>query len=317
MEYINKTKENLKTCNKCNISLIITSFKKKKNGVFNKCCIQCLVSAKKSRDKIKLKNKDKFKCKQCDSKFSLNGNLNNHVQRVHSKIKNKKCNFCNSKFSFNSDLKRHIKQVHDKVKDFECNLCDSKFSLNGDLNKHVQRVHNKIKNKKCNFCDFKCYAVGGLNRHVLSVHDNIKSFKCKTCNYKCSLKGSLMVHIKRCNSKINCSSGEFKIMEILKKLNIGFEYNTTYKVKHKSYLRWDFIIEINNKKAFIEYDGRQHFKPVPFGGMSEEEALIAHDKCVVRDGLKNEFCKDNNLKLLRIPYFNKENIETLIKNFIK
>jgi len=106
-------------------------------------------------------------------------------------------------------------------------------------------------------------------------------------------------------------------MKILEKFNINYDYNESYKVRHKSYLRWDFIIEINNEKAFIEYDGTQHFRPVKFGGMGEERALIEFNKTVLRDSLKNEFCEDHNLKLLRIPYYEKENIESLIKDFLK
>jgi hypothetical protein len=105
-------------------------------------------------------------------------------------------------------------------------------------------------------------------------------------------------------------------MQVLNKFNIKYEYNTSYKVKHKSYLRWDFIVKINKKRSFIEYDGRQHFEPIKFGGMSEEQAEVNLTKSKIRDNLKNEFCKDKGLRLLRIAYFDKDNIEEIVKDFL-
>jgi len=216
----------------------------------------------------------------------------------------------------NGVLKLHIKHVHDKIKNVQCSKCDYKCSTNGNLKSHIKRVHDKIKDFECSKCDFKTSTNSDLKTHNKAVHDKIKDFKCDRCDLKFSRNSSLKTHIKTCTGEMNCSSGEFKIMKILEKFNIDYDYNTSYKVKHKSYLRWDFIIEINDEKAFIEYDGIQHFEPVPFGGMSEEQALIAYDKCVLRDSLKNEFCEDHNLKLLRIPYYEKKNIEKLIKDFL-
>ena len=47
----------------------------------------------------------------------------------------------------------------------------------------------------------------------------------------------------------------------------------------------------------IEYDGKQHFSQYDFfGGEEGFETIKKHDN------IKNEFCKNNNIKLLRIPY---------------
>ena len=51
----------------------------------------------------------------------------------------------------------------------------------------------------------------------------------------------------------------------------------------------------------IEYDGEQHFRPIEFfGGIESFKNLI------LKDELKNLYCQENNLSLLRISY--KENI---------
>lgn len=58
----------------------------------------------------------------------------------------------------------------------------------------------------------------------------------------------------------------------------------------------------------IEYDGEQHYWAV-FGEKSFQNTL-KHDE------IKNNYCKENNIPLLRIPYWEKDNIEVIIDNFI-
>ena len=278
---------NIKNCNICKKKLSIEFFKKKKSE-YSKCCIDCLEIARVRTFKNTLKNKDKFLCGDCEYRCSTSG-----------------------------DLKKHINRVHLKIKNFECGDCEFKFSTNGDLNQHIKAVHLKIKNFECEDCEYRCSAKGQLTQHIKAIHLKIKNFECVECPFKCSANYDLKRHIKICTGKMNCSSGEYKIMEILKKLNIKYEYNTSYKVKDISFLRWDFIIEINNKKAFVEYDGIQHYEPIRFGSMTYNKALECYNSTVARDNLKNEFCEENNFKLLRISYLEKEECEKLIQDFIK
>jgi len=35
-----------------------------------------------------------------------------------------------------------------------------------------------------------------------------------------------------------------------------------------------------------------------------------------RDKKKNEYCKNNNIRLLRIPYYEFKNIENILKNLL-
>lgn len=75
--------------------------------------------------------------------------------------------------------------------------------------------------------------------------------------------------------------------------------------KHIKKLRFDFYLPEHN--TCIEYDGEQHFRPVEvFGG---EEG---HLKTKKRDEIKNKYCKDNNIGLIRIPYNQIDNIEEIL-----
>ena len=62
---------------------------------------------------------------------------------------------------------------------------------------------------------------------------------------------------------------------------------------YKQKLRFDFAIfnDDNQLSHLIEYDGVQHFKESYWGGLEEIQ---------LRDNLKNQYCKEHNIKLIRI-----------------
>lgn len=115
------------------------------------------------------------------------------------------------------------------------------------------------------------------------------------------------------NMKSGCpfclnSKGEISIKNILGNLRIN--YITQYKFDNcidKNKLAFDFYLP--NYNMCIEYDGLQHFKPIKrFGGYDGFNITQKHDK------IKNEYCKNNNIKLLRIKY--NENIEKKLKEIL-
>lgn len=59
--------------------------------------------------------------------------------------------------------------------------------------------------------------------------------------------------------------------------------------------------------------GEGHYKPIIRGSQTIEEATKEYNDIIYRDKLKNEFCKAHNIKLIRIPYWEYENIETILK----
>ena len=63
----------------------------------------------------------------------------------------------------------------------------------------------------------------------------------------------------------------------------------------------DFYIFYNKNKYVIEYNGRQHYEPVDvFGGQK------AFEEQLLRDSNLRKYCKENNWKLLEIPFYNSE-----------
>ena len=99
---------------------------------------------------------------------------------------------------------------------------------------------------------------------------------------------------------------EETIEKILKENHIEYkrEYSFSDLKGDKYKLRFDFAIFKNNKLIeLIEFDGRQHFND--YTPWKSKETLEERQK---RDLLKNKFCEENNLKLIRINYENRDNI---------
>lgn len=101
------------------------------------------------------------------------------------------------------------------------------------------------------------------------------------------------------------SSGEKKIEDILQSNNIKFQ--AQYKILDFSpYASFDFAILNDEGKVvrLIEFDGQQHFEAIEiFGG--EEKFKLQQE----RDARKNQYCKEHNLDLLRIPYYDYDKID--------
>ena len=260
------------------------------------------------------KCRDRFPCDKCDYKFQYKSDLEGHIKMVHDKIKDFECDKCDYKCSKNENLQQHINRVHYKIKDFECDKCDYKCSNNGHLNAHIKMVHDKIKDFVCDKCKYKFSTNSDLQRHIKVVHDKIKDFECLKCEYKCSNNSDLQKHIATCTGEMNCSSGEYRVMQVLESMRIDYQYNTSHEVKSTKLLQWDFMIDYKNTKIFIEYNGRQHYRPVQFGGTSMEKATENFRKQQIRDQIKTDYCTENDYPLLWISH--KDNVEDSVRKFI-
>lgn len=105
------------------------------------------------------------------------------------------------------------------------------------------------------------------------------------------------------------SKNESKIAKLLTNKNISFKtqiyFQDLYSNNIKNKLYFDFAIYNNNKLLYlIEYDGIQHFEKGHFNNTFEQ----THKN----DLLKNNYCFNNNIPLIRIPYNEKYKIEDLL-----
>lgn len=101
------------------------------------------------------------------------------------------------------------------------------------------------------------------------------------------------------------SFGEYYIEEFLKYNNINYKkekiFNKCRSLKNYP-LRFDFYLIDHN--IIIEFQGIHHFKPVNNG----YRAKRVHNKTVLHDSIKRKFCKDYNIVLIEINYWDINNI---------
>ena len=110
------------------------------------------------------------------------------------------------------------------------------------------------------------------------------------------------------------SKGEIKISEWLQKNNINYKSEYTFEdLKDIKKLRFDFAIlnSNNDVKMLIEFDGKQHQGEGVFA-KTEEEALVLYNELAYSDNLKNEYCFNKCIPLLRIPYDKYSKIEDIL-----
>lgn len=103
---------------------------------------------------------------------------------------------------------------------------------------------------------------------------------------------------KSCGCASHVSKGELRIVELLTSINIPFEREKTFETCRfqdtKAKARFDFFV---NNKYVIEYDGIQHFTDIGTWGGSPEH-----------DAYKTQWCKENNIPIIRIPYTHYNNL---------
>lgn len=129
-----------------------------------------------------------------------------------------------------------------------------------------------------------------INAHT---YINIKHVKCnntypvRPCDFK---DGNRCPYCKR-------STGEEAIIKFLEENKIAYKPQYKFKdCKDKNPLPFDFaILENQEVKYLIEFDGLQHFEPIEyFGGQESFEKQKLHDK------IKEEYAKNENIPLIRI-----------------
>lgn len=124
----------------------------------------------------------------------------------------------------------------------------------------------------------------------------------------------------RAKTKLSCgclnSKGEAYIRQLLLSANLPFIAQYTFNDligKQNNKFRFDFAVfnENNELQFLIEYDGEQHFQPSR--GNRLKQTL---DEIQERDKIKNNYCKQHNIRLKRIPYTEKMNftIDDILSN---
>jgi very-short-patch-repair endonuclease len=230
-----------------------------------------------------LKGHGCFKC--------ANGNdLDTFIKKAKTIYGNNKYDYSKVKyFNINTDVtivcKIHgdfiIKPYHFLYEKNGCIYCST--NTYKDLS-FFENDANKIHNFK-----YKYSIINNLNKNS---YINI------TCPYHGKFKQRIRSHIyDKCGCPIcNESKGEKEISIFLDRIKI--KYIRQFKFddcRNINKLPFDFYLPDLN--ICIEYDGEQHFNSINYFGGNERYEFIK-----INDSIKNKYCIDNEIKLIRISY---------------
>lgn len=105
------------------------------------------------------------------------------------------------------------------------------------------------------------------------------------------------------------SNGEYKVALILEENNISYQTQKTFpdciNPKTNHHLKFDFYLQEYN--CCIEYDGISHYIPNKYGSWNTLENVT---ETRYRDSVKDAYCKENNILLIRIPYWDYNILDT-------
>ena len=133
----------------------------------------------------------------------------------------------------------------------------------------------------------------------------------KHCKWKCQCDCGNVVNVdlgnlmsgksKSCGCVL--STHEENIIKLLHENNIDFKYQ--YEFNDLPNKPFDFYV---NDSYIIEFDGQQHFLYTKYGWSTKEKLIRTHKN----DLIKNEYCFQNNIPLIRIPYNKDYTFEDLV-----
>lgn len=170
----------------------------------------------------------------------------------------------------------------------------------------VRKTTEQFKIEVYNLVEKEYEVLGEYKNNITRI--TLLHNKCRQTSMICPIDFLEGVRCLHCNS----SRGEKRIYTHL--TNNGYLFEEQYKFKDckkKRPLPFDFIVfnDDNTIKCLIEYDGIQHFETVEiFGGQKGYLSTIQNDS------IKNEYCKLKGIHLIRIPYWDFENIEEILNS---
>lgn len=265
---------------------------------------------------------DKGMCTDCKG-LCINWNLDKvqkYCKEVDSLFLSKTWNTVNDEYDFIcTKCGKEISKTFTKFFSGQtvCKECAYKIVSSKTVKTHNEYLI-ELKEKEINIIPIDQYQ---------SYNQNIRH-KCPKCGREDWLVSPSNILSKKSNACMGCreSIGEEIINEYLLNNNLIFICEHKFKdlksIKNKNYLlRYDFALFYDKEKTkiwmLIEYDGKHHFEPVNFGGISDERALENFKEIQINDQIKNEYALENNIPLLRIPYWELDNIEEILnKNII-
>lgn len=130
-------------------------------------------------------------------------------------------------------------------------------------------------------------------------------WKCVDCNFEWNTTPNKRTYRKDGCPKCSSSKGEKRVAIFLVSKNI--EFHTEYRIENcRNILQLPFDFYLPKYNLMIEYDGEFHYKDI-------FDNPIEFKNAKMRDKIKTRYCKNNNIYLIRIPYWEFNRIEEILE----
>ena len=215
-------------------------------------------------------------------------------------------NIIGKKFNHLTVLEKSEKRIGGKI-GYKCQCdCEKKTIL------YVSKTDLENNHTTSCGCARRKYKIGDIisNKQIIgyigSKNNNGHYYykvKCLLCGREYEAIGQTLEKTVGCGCQK--SIGEFNIIQILQQNNIKYYKEYCFP---NSLLRFDFALldKDNNIYRLIEFDGEQHYEQnIKNSGWNTYEK---YQYTLKNDLKKNQIAKDNNIPLVRIPYWERDNI---------
>ena len=182
----------------------------------------------------------------------------------------------------------------------------------------LQKPNGHLKGKGCQYCSGHKLNTETFIERAIKIHGNRYDYsKVNYIHNKtklliiCKTHGEFLQnsceHLKgKGCPKCSMSKGENIIKKYLIKNKIDFIYQKMFSdCKYISTLRFDFYLPTHN--ILIEFDGIHHYKAFNYFGGEK-----TYKDTIIKDKIKNEYAKNNNIVLCRLSYVDLDN--NLVEN---
>lgn len=167
----------------------------------------------------------------------------------------------------------------------------------------IHNIHNYIKENKISTIL--------LSETYESLNDHKLNFKCGICGntYMVSLNHFVYSTCHICGKCAHTNSRLVRATENwLKENDVDFIKEYSFEdCRNIHKLKFDYAVFINNEIILIEVDGEFHYKVTH---KTTQESLEYQQK---RDRIKDKYCKDKGIRLIRIPFWDFKNEEYINK----
>ncbi|MGG4434425.1 hypothetical protein AAXE64_07685 [Priestia megaterium] len=112
----------------------------------------------------------------------------------------------------------------------------------------------------------------------------------------------------------NLSKGMLKVEEYIGTLKKKYALEKRFEnCKDNRPLPFDMLLD---NSILIEYDGEHHFHKIDFSGKGVNDASDRHKNTKKHDQIKNTYCIKSDIPLIRIPYWELDNIDCILDHVL-